>query len=636
MSTPEHAKVYYTALDLETIRVTFPNVLVEQRHHSHGFEVALMVPPPIAPAVARFLRDSPAYRLDHATNVTGTDYLELPAPAALAPTAATPVKPVATSDAAPASPVPASEPTAGSESGAPADRPAEPFRGFEVTYHLGSVVRKLSQPILLIQRAADRVNPRVTSLTSVYRGAELQEREILDLFGVQFDGHPDPRRLLMWEEFTEYPMRRDYVPPSDYEWEPTPHGQLLEKLKPGEGTAMVPASTPSPIAISTTAGTASKPGSHQVYSGSDLQSSLMEIALGPQHPSTHGVFRMDVTLDGETVVRLKPVFGYLHRNHEKLAENLTWLSSIPYTDRLDYFCSLTNNWAYVSAVEKLAGMAVPERAEHIRVIMAELTRLVNHVALVGFLLNDLGAIGTPLLYALREREHILDLFEQATGARMMCNFFRFGGCRTDLPAGWLDRTRQLVGRFPRFLDEFEKLLTENEIVRTRTQRIGILHRDDAINASITGPCLRASGVDYDLRKVDNYGIYSRFNFRVPLGEVGDCYDRFMLRLLEMRESLAILNQVLAAIPEGPVAPPGNKMRNFKVPAGEIYSRIESPKGELGFHLISDGTLKPYRYRVRPPSLINLTLLEGMCLGHKLADAVTILGSIDIVLGEVDR
>ncbi|PTX92256.1 NADH-quinone oxidoreductase subunit D [Verrucomicrobia bacterium LW23] len=362
----------------------------------------------------------------------------------------------------------------------------------------------------------------------------------------------------------------------------------------------------------------------------------MEVALGPQHPSTHGVFRMDVTLDGETVVKLRPVFGYLHRNHEKLAESITWLSSIPYTDRLDYFCSLTNNWAYVAAVEKLAGLAVPERAEHIRVITAELTRLVNHVALAGFLLNDLGAIGTPLLYALQEREHILDLFEQATGARMMCNFFRFGGCRADLPPGWLDRTRALVDRFPRFLDEFERLLTENEIVRTRTQRIGILHRDDAINAGITGPCLRASGVDYDLRKVDSYGIYNRFTFRVPLGEIGDCYDRFMLRLLEMRESLNILRQALKDIPEGPVAPPPNKLRNFKPPAGQIYSRIESPKGELGFHLISDGTPKPYRYRVRPPSLINLTLLEDMCLGHKLADAVTILGSIDIVLGEVDR
>ncbi|MBX3745018.1 MAG: NADH-quinone oxidoreductase subunit D [Verrucomicrobiae bacterium] len=358
--------------------------------------------------------------------------------------------------------------------------------------------------------------------------------------------------------------------------------------------------------------------------------------MGPQHPSTHGVFRMDVVLDGETVVKLKPVFGYLHRNHEKIAESTSYLGSMPYTDRLDYFCSLTNNWAYALAVEKLAGLAVPERAEYLRVITAELTRLQNHTCLAGFLMQDMGASGTPLMYGFRERERILDLFEALTGARMMCNYMRFGGCRCDVPSGWIEEVRQVVDGYPRFLDEFEALLTGNEILMARTQQVGVLSPELAVSAGITGPMLRATGVDYDLRKVDGYGIYPRFEFRVPLGDHGDTYDRYMMRILEMRESLSILRQALDGIPDGPVMDPKAKLRGFRPKAGEAYGRIEAPKGELGFYLISDGGPNPYRYRVRPPSLINLTVLEDLCLGHNVADTVIILGSIDIVLGEVDR
>ena len=370
--------------------------------------------------------------------------------------------------------------------------------------------------------------------------------------------------------------------------------------------------------------------------GGELLGDLLEVAMGPHHPSTHGVFRMDVVLDGETVVKLKPVFGYLHRNHEKIGETTTYLGSMPYTDRLDYFCSLTNNWAYALTVEKLAGLQVPERAEYIRVITAELTRLQNHTCLVGFLLMDMGALGTPLMYAFREREKILDLFESLTGARMMCNYMRFGGCRVDLPAGWLAQTKGVVDQYPRFLDEFENLLTCNEILLSRTQGVGNLPPDLAVNASVTGPMLRATGVGYDIRKVDRYGIYDRFDFRVPLGEHGDVYDRYMIRILEMRESLKILQQALENIPQGPILDPKAKLRGFRPKAGEAYGRIEAPKGELGFYLISDGSPNPYRYRVRPPSLINLTILEDMCLGHSVADVVVILGSVDIVIGEVDR
>lgn len=374
----------------------------------------------------------------------------------------------------------------------------------------------------------------------------------------------------------------------------------------------------------------------EVLSREGGEGDFLEVSMGPHHPSTHGVFRMDVVLDGEQVVKLKPVFGYLHRNHEKIGENTTYIASMPYTDRLDYFCSLTNNWAYALTVEKLTGLQVPERAEYIRVITAELTRLVNHTCLIGFLLQDMGALGTPLMYAFREREKILDLFEALTGSRMMCNYMRFGGCRVDLPEGWLEQAKKISANFPKFLDEFETFLSLNEILMARTQGVGVLKPELAINAGITGPMLRASGVNYDLRKVDRYGIYERFEFRVPLGDHGDVYDRYMVRVLEMRESLKILQKALADIPGGPIVDPKYKVRNFKPKAGEAYGRIESPKGELGFYIISDGGPSPYRYRVRPPSLINLTVLEDMCVGLSIADAVVILGSVDIVLGEVDR
>ena len=363
---------------------------------------------------------------------------------------------------------------------------------------------------------------------------------------------------------------------------------------------------------------------------------LLEIAMGPHHPSTHGVFRMDVTLDGERVVRLKPVFGYLHRNHEKIAESVSYLASMPYTDRLDYLCPLTNNWAYALAVEKLIGQEVPERAEYLRVILGELTRFQNHASSIGFLIQEMGASGTPLMYAFRAREKILDLFESLTGSRMMCNYMRFGGCRVDASAAWLEAARKVVAGLPGFVDEMDRLLSTNEILMARTQGVGILRPELAVNAGVTGPMLRASGVNYDIRKVDGYGIYNRFNFRVPLGDHGDVYDRFMIRLLEMRESIGILQQALKDIPVGPVIGTTARSRGIRPKPGEAYGRIEAPKGELGFYLISDGGANPYRYRIRPPSLINLTVLEDMCLGSDVADVVLIFGSVDIVLGEVDR
>ena len=359
------------------------------------------------------------------------------------------------------------------------------------------------------------------------------------------------------------------------------------------------------------------------------------INFGPQHPAAHGVLRLVLELDGEVVERADPHVGLLHRGTEKLAEHKTFLQSVPYMDRLDYVSMMCNEHAYVMAVEKLLGVDVPLRAQYIRVMFDEITRILNHLLWIGAHAIDIGAM-TMFLYAFREREKVLDLFESLTGARMMCNYMRFGGCRVDLPQGWIEEAKRVVDEYPRFLDEFENLLTGNEILMARTQGVGVISGAAAVNASLTGPVLRASGIDYDIRKVDRYGIYDRFDFRIPLGDHGDVYDRYMIRTLEMRESIKILQKALREIPEGPIMDAKAKLRSFRPKPGEAYGRIESPKGELGFYLISDGSPNPYRYRVRPPSLINLTVLEEMCLGQKVADVVVILGSIDIVLGEVDR
>jgi NADH-quinone oxidoreductase subunit D len=373
-----------------------------------------------------------------------------------------------------------------------------------------------------------------------------------------------------------------------------------------------------------------------------LQTQELQINIGPQHPSTHGVFRMIVTVDGETIVDLKPVFGYLHRNHEQLAEVSTYIQSMPYTDRLDYFNSMANNHALALAVEKLAGISVPQRAEYIRVLMVELTRILNHASAVGFLLNDMGAWQTPLMFGMREREKILDLFEMASGARMMCNYFRFGGVWRDLPPEFMPQLKELMQGLPSFFDEFERLLKENEILLSRTINVGVLPKEVAVSYSVTGPVLRASGIPYDVRRAEPYSVYDELDFDIPIGSVGDVYDRFLIRIEEMRQSYRILQQVIERLPDttgghiNPAMANIGKQKALRPPPGDAYARIESPKGELGFYLVSDGSERPYRYKVRAPSFINLTPLGDMCRGHKVADVVVILGSIDIVMGEVDR
>ncbi len=371
-------------------------------------------------------------------------------------------------------------------------------------------------------------------------------------------------------------------------------------------------------------------------SDSAMDTEVMIVNMGPQHPSTHGVFRIAVMLDGEQVVALKPVMGYLHRNHEKIGERNTYLQNMPYTDRLDYLSSMSNNFGYALTVEKLMGIKIPERADYLRVIMAELARISNHLFAIGTFLNDLGAYFTPMLYAVEERELILDIFEAVAGSRMMCNYYRFGGVARDLPEGTKEKISKIVyERLPRKIDELDLYLTNNELIRTRTEGVGVFTAEQAIAFSAVGPVLRASGVPYDIRRADPYSIYDRFDFDVAVRYHGDTYDRYLIRLDEIRQSIRIIQQAIRDIPEGPIQE-GKPQYQVRVPAGESYGRVDGPKGELGFYVVSNGKPNPWRYHVRAPSFINLTGYEAMSVGNKVADLVAILGSVDIVLGEVDR
>jgi len=343
---------------------------------------------------------------------------------------------------------------------------------------------------------------------------------------------------------------------------------------------------------------------------------------------------MRTTLDGEVIVDMEPVFGYLHRGVEKLAEQRTYTGIIPLTDRLDYLSSMGNNLAYCLAVEKLAGVFVPERAEYIRVIMAELQRIASHLIAVGAFLNDCGAFMTPILYMIRERERILDLFDMVCGQRLTYNYMRIGGVSQDVPDEFLPALDKFLGQMPGWLDEYDQLLAQNEILLARSKGVGILPRELAINISASGPVLRASGVKWDIRKADPYSIYDRFEFDIPTGTVGDCYDRYRVRVQEMRQSLRIIEQAMQQIPSGAVK--GKVPHLIRPPVGEAYAHIEAPKGELGFYLVSDNSIAPYRCHIRAPSLLNLTALRDMIVGWKVADAIITFGSIDICMGEVDR
>jgi len=382
------------------------------------------------------------------------------------------------------------------------------------------------------------------------------------------------------------------------------------------------------------------------------------INFGPQHPAAHGVLRLILELDGEVVERADPHIGLLHRGTEKLIEHKTYLQAIPYFDRLDYVSPMCQEHAFALAVERLLGLEVPLRAQYIRVLFAEITRLLNHILNITTFAIDLGAI-TPLLWGFEEREVMIGFYERVSGARMHAAYFRPGGVHQDMPLGLAEDILAYIEKFPRYVDDTETLLTDNRIFKQRTVDIGVVTDDEAIDRGFTGPMLRASGVAWDLRKSQPYDVYDRMDFDIPIGKQGDCYSRYLVRIEEMRQSVKIIRQCLEQMPEGPVLTENSKVippkrkdmkssmeamiqhfklytEGFHVPAGETYTAVEAPKGEFGVYLIADGTNRPYRCKIRPPSYLFLQAIEFMSKGHMLADAVAILGSMDIVFGEIDR
>ena len=357
------------------------------------------------------------------------------------------------------------------------------------------------------------------------------------------------------------------------------------------------------------------------------------INMGPQHPSTHGVFRLVIWVDGERIVRCEPHIGYLHRGSEKICESEHYNQIITLFDRLDYVGNLNNELAFCLASEKIMDIVIPERAEYIRVILCELNRIASHMLFYGVYGLDAGAM-TPMLYAFRERERVQEFFESVTGARLMHNYIRIGGVKEDLPADFLRHLKNLLDDLKKGIDECDQLLSQNEMFLARTKGVGILSGADAVDFGVTGPTLRASGVAEDVRVTDSYSIYDRFDFGIPVGTYGDCWDRFYVRVEEMRESVKIIEQAMDVIPEGDVF--ARVRRIIRPPIGEVFVRTESPRGDLAVFLVSDGTDTPYRVKVRAPSFANLQALKHMLRSAYLADAVLILGSIDVIMGEVDR
>ncbi|MGD0976315.1 MAG: NADH-quinone oxidoreductase subunit D [Candidatus Korobacteraceae bacterium] len=364
-----------------------------------------------------------------------------------------------------------------------------------------------------------------------------------------------------------------------------------------------------------------------------LDSNELILNMGPQHPSTHGVLRVILKLDGEKVLGTDCVIGYLHRGVEKIAENRTYVQFNPYVDRMDYVAAVSNGLGYCEAVEKLLGVEAPERARYIRVILTELNRLASHQVWLGTHALDIGAL-TPLFYCFRDREEILKIFEKYCGARLTTHAFRIGGCQYEIYEGFQKEVLDYCDFVLPKIDEYEELLTTNRIWVERTKGVGVLSGAECIELGATGPVLRGSGVKWDLRKAQPYAAYSKFEFDIPIGKNGDTYDRYLVRIEEMRQSVRILRQAASSIPEGPITAKVPKV--LRPPAGEIYHSIEAPKGELGYFIVSDGSTQPYRVRVRPPSFVNLQALDKMVRGWLVADVVAVIGTLDIVLGEVDR
>ncbi len=557
-------------------------------------ETTITIRPNELVPVAQSLRDDPGLRFDHLANLTAVDWSQYPE-----------------------------------------------FSGkerFSTVYHLVSTGS--GQRITLKVPAPGGDNPAVPTITSLWSGANWCEREVYDLMGVKFEGHPDLRRILMPSNWPNHPLRKDLPRggepvPFSMTWEDEEFASFGQQILEAKSLPQVPPKQ-------------ADANKHMILN------------MGPHHPATHGVLRVVVELDGETVVAIFPDVGYLHSGFEKQGESIRYKDFTPYTDRADYVSSMSNNLGYALAVEKLMGVEIPQRAQVIRVIMAELQRLASHLVWLGTHVMDASGVSHALLmYAFREREQILDIFELVSGARMTTSYIRPGGLWKDVPASFEDRVRDVLKSFPKRIDEYERMVTGNPIWKARTQGIGRLTAQQALSLGVTGPMLRGSGVAFDYRKVRPYSGYGNYDFKVPTATEGDTYARYRVRVEEMRQSLRIIEQALDNLPDGPVWTANRKMalpprqeldtsmeaviHHFKLntegfvpPKGEVYECVEGPRGEVGFYLVSNGTARPYRLRYRTPSFVNLQSTDTMARGGLIADLVMIIGSIDIVLGDVDR
>ncbi|MCB0044399.1 MAG: NADH dehydrogenase (quinone) subunit D [Caldilineaceae bacterium] len=508
---------------------------------------------------------------------------------------------------------------------------------FQTIYQLRSYARK--QHLTVVCPLESDENPQVPSLASIFKSAIWPEREVLDLMGVNFTDHPDPRRILMPDHWPYHPLRKE-VPLGGEEvpFSLTFDDPMFETL----GKQVLPANSVSP---------ALPPG---------MNRQNMILNMGPHHPSTHGVLRLAVELDGETVLNVDPDLGYLHSGFEKTAENKRYKDFVYYTDRMDYLSGMNNNFGYVLTVEKILGLEIPERAQAIRVIMGELQRIASHLFWLSSHVLDISGTGMSLLmYATRERERIMDLFEMVCGARLTVSYIRIGGVWADLPPAFISHLQDFLDVMPGYIDDYEEMLTKGPLWEERLQGIGYISREEAIDMGLTGPMLRGSGVDWDLRRDMPYSGYENYDFDVPVTSEGDCYGRYVIRMEEMRQSLRIIRQAADNLPDGLYKTDNRKVslppraeldvsmealihhfklmtEGFRVPPGMFYHGIEASKGELGFFIYSDGSSKPYRLHIHGPSFNNLYAISMMSRGHMLSDIVTNIGSIDIVLGEVDR
>lgn len=582
---------------LDTLTTQFPDSVLSVHEDLQRGELVVQIRAAHIQDVAKFLHDDPGTSFDHITDVCSADY-------------------------------------------------PDDVERFEVIYHFLSLPH--GRRLRLKARVTEE-DPSIPTITGIWRGAEFMEREVYDLMGIRFSGHPDLRRILMPENYEEgHPLRKDF-PTEGKGWrssfdflpkfEAATHGKPEGDIPDDEKKIF-------------------RSEERNTGPASSTRKEELLLNMGPQHPATHGVLRVVLDLDGERIVKATADLGYLHRGVEKLAEGLAYMQIVPHTDRLDYVCSMTNNYAYVRTVEKLVGITLPDRAEYIRTIVAEMQRIVGHLFWLGTQALDIGAM-TVFFWTFREREVLLDMFEKLCGARLTLNYFLIGGVDSDLIPELVDRLHTFLETFPAHLDEYDQLLLTNRIWVARTKNVAVISGDDAINFGLTGPVLRGSGVAYDIRKLEPYGAYDKVQWEVPVGQNGDTYDRYWVRLEEMRQSVKIIKQCLEQLPEGPIVadmpqviPPRKELvmrdmeslihhfiiytQGFKAPKGETYCATEVPKGELGFFIISDGSPRPYRLKIRSPSFVHMGAFDHMARGYLLSDAVTIFGTYDIVMGECDR